>query len=67
MTNPPFMPTPGKPPFHLRELNIGELEQLQRMRDKAYALIPHPLVRITEKPDCSVSSGCDKVDPPSGT
>lgn len=33
LTNPPFMPQKGQPPFHLRPWTPDELAQAKRMRE----------------------------------
>ena len=49
LTNPPFMPQKGVPPFHLRPWTPAELEQAKRMLEGHQALHPQPLI---EEPKC---------------
>jgi hypothetical protein len=52
LTDPPFMPVKGEPPFHLRPWTDEEMEQYLRMR-KSY--------EKCFKEDCGASSRCDNV------
>lgn len=50
MTNPPFMPEKGQPPFHLRPWTADELEQAKRMREAHERLCPQPPVSEPKVP-----------------
>jgi hypothetical protein len=48
LTNPPFMPQKGVPPFHLRPWTLDELAQAKRLRESYEQLFPQP--PVTEPP-----------------
>lgn len=57
ITNPPFMHQKGNPPFHLRDLEPAEFDQLERMR--LMHVRAHQMDRPPEQPAPSQTPDTD--------